>query len=142
MACEVLVVREVLELPQLTPELQAQAEAILQACSSWKAAQETELANRLTPGDSRSEALQQEAAEVAALIAAAQQQGGASAAVPVQPWPGAAVSGGSGSGSRLEAVRGQVLAEQAAAAVAAARAAAEAQAKSAAEAAAKRKPYK
>jgi hypothetical protein len=49
---------------------------------------------------------------------------------------------GSSGGSRLEAVRGRVLAEQAAAAEAKARAAAEAEAKAAAEAAAKRKPYK
>jgi hypothetical protein len=51
-------------------------------------------------------------------------------------------SSSSSGGSRLEAVRGQVLAEQAAAAAAAARAAAEAEAKAAAAAAAKRKPYK
>lgn len=143
-ASEVLVVREVLELPQLTPELQSQAEAILQACSSWRAAQEAELVNRLPPEDPRSEALQHEAAEVAALITAAQQQGGVAQVVPVQPWPAATMhgSGSSSGGSRLEAVRGQVVAEQAAAAAAAARAAAEAEAKAAAEAAAKRKPYK
>jgi hypothetical protein len=143
MASEVLVIREVLELPELTPELQAQAAAALQACSEWRAAQESELANRLPPEDPRSEALQQEAAEVAAVIAAAQQLGDWSQAVPVQQWPRAAMQGGgSSSGSRLEVVRGQVMAEQAAAAAAAARAAAEAEAKAAAEAAAKRKPYK
>jgi hypothetical protein len=139
----VLVVREVLELPELTAELQAQAAEVLQACSDWRSAQESELANRLPPEDPRSEVLQQEAAEVAAVIAAAQQQGDWMQAMPVQQWPGAAVQGGgSSSGNRLEVVKGQVLAEQAAAAAAAARAAADAEAKAAAEAAAKRKPYK
>lgn len=65
---QVVVVRELLELPSLDAEVQAQARRVLGAFAEWQQAQDAMLASRSPPEDPRSEQLQQEAVEVAAML--------------------------------------------------------------------------
>eukprot|EP00775_Hariotina_reticulata_P009324 gene9324-9489_t len=62
-AGQVLVVRELLELPQLTTELQAQADSILKSYQAYQADLEARVAGRRPPECHQSQQLQQDAAE-------------------------------------------------------------------------------
>jgi hypothetical protein len=73
-AGQVLVVQEMLELPQLTAEMQAQAASILKSYEVYKADTEAKVAARRPPEGQLSQQLQQDAAEVALLMQASANQ--------------------------------------------------------------------
>eukprot|EP00879_Flechtneria_rotunda_P033056 GHRR01036579.1.p1 GENE.GHRR01036579.1~~GHRR01036579.1.p1 ORF type:complete len:671 (+),score=295.85 GHRR01036579.1:383-2395(+) len=136
---QVIVVREILELPELSLEMQQTIQNILAAYKQHQESQEVTLAARLPPSDPRSNELKQQAAEIEAMLREACE----TVSMPTTSAGGDASNSTGSSSNRLNDIRHRLQDEAAAAAAAsAARAAEAAQQIAAAEAAAKRKPYK